>query len=213
MAVGGFRPPESPLASWVGRVNVALPGEAWPTTEGQPMHALCQINLTEMPFRPAGLEDVELVTVFIGPSELPLDTPNGVGWCLRAYPDIQALVPLKPVSSGAAIRAFPMRPEVVEEDFPCWEDVPIELPDSVEDQYDDLFANSEGIKLGGWPSLVQSEIYWAPLSEHSAEPHYVFQIDSVEKANWQWGDSGIGYFGRGSTPGASSEWFLSWQCY
>jgi uncharacterized protein YwqG len=212
MQVGGFRPPDSPLVSWFGRVNVALPGESWPASGGAPMHPLCQINVVELPFRPAGLEDVQMVTVFIGPSELPYETPNGVGWCLRAYQDVQALVPLEGAPRGSAIRAYPMRPEVVEEDFPCWEDVSIELPESVEERYDDLFPNAGGVKLGGWPSLVQSEIDGPPRDPQAA-PRYVFQIDSVEKAHWQWGDSGVGYFGRGSTPETSSDWFLSWQCY
>lgn len=213
MQVGGFRPPEAPAGSWFGRVNLALPGESWPTTAGQPMHALCQINTTELPFRPAGLEDVEFVAVFIGPSELPLDTPNGVSWCLRAYPDLGALAPLAPVLGGSPIRAFPMRPEVVEDDFPCRDDVPIDLPDAVEDRYDELFANAGGFKLGGWPTLVQSEIVWAPLNAHPAEPRYVFQIDSIEKAGWSWGDRGVGYFGRGTAPGRTGEWVMSWQCY
>jgi hypothetical protein len=177
------------------------------------MHALCQINVLELPFRPAGLEDVELVAVFIGAGELPIDTPNGVGWCLRAYDNIGALVPLEPTPSESAVRAFPMRSELVEEDFPCWEDVAIDLPSTIDEQYGDLFTNTEGVKLGGWPTLVQGEIQWAPFTNHDTEPQYVFQVDSVEKANWQWGDNGVGYFGRASSPGASQEWFLTWQCY
>ncbi len=40
MEVGGFQPPEGPGGSWFGRVNLALPGEEWPTCEGRPMVAL-----------------------------------------------------------------------------------------------------------------------------------------------------------------------------
>ena len=56
MEIGGFRPPECPTASWFGRTSFALPGEPWPCTDGMPMHALCQINLTELPFRPPRLK-------------------------------------------------------------------------------------------------------------------------------------------------------------
>lgn len=198
MQIGGFRPPEAPGASWFGRVDLALPGEAWPTTGGAPMNALCQINLTELPFRPRGLEDVELVAVFIGPHELPAGTPNGVGWCLRAYPRVDALVPLAPAASG--IRAFPMRPEVIEADYPCRED----LPEDLDDEDDDRLPNAGGFKLGGWPTLIQGEISW-----ESPSTEYVFQIDSNDKAHWSWGDAGVGYFGRDS----AGEWALDWQCY
>ena len=84
--IGGFRPPDDPATSWFGRVNFAADGEDWPRSHGRPMHALCQINLTEMPFRPPRLDDVDFVTVFVGPDELPSDDINGMNWFLRAYP-------------------------------------------------------------------------------------------------------------------------------
>ncbi|MHC4974852.1 MAG: DUF1963 domain-containing protein, partial [Planctomycetota bacterium] len=77
----------------------------------------------------------------------------------------------------------------------------------------DLFENTPGFKLGGWPTLIQSEIFWAPWNRHPAAPEYVFQIDSTAKGNWSWGDGGVGYFGRGTAPGKTDEWALAWQCY
>jgi len=211
--IGGFRPPEDPLHSWFGRVNWCAPGEVWPESGGKLMHALCQINLTGLPFRPPRLDDLALITVFIGPDELPLDTPNGEGWCLRAYPGLDGLVPLAPRETGSPIKSFPMRARVIERDYPCWEDVAIELPPEIGDAYFDLFENIGGLKLGGWPSLVQSEIFWAPWNRHPAAPEFVFQIDTTEKGNWMWGDNGVGYFGRGTAPGRRDEWTLAWQCY
>ncbi len=82
---GGFAPPADPRASWFGRVLVGAPGETWPESAGRPMYALCQINLTVLPFRPHRLDDIAFIAVFIGPADLPLDTANGDGWCLRAY--------------------------------------------------------------------------------------------------------------------------------
>lgn len=76
-----------------------------------------------------------------------------------------------------------MRPRVVEEDFPCWEGLPFDIPESVQDNYEDLFSNVSGLKLGGWPTLIQSEIFWAPWNQHPAAPEYVFQVDSEPKAN------------------------------
>jgi uncharacterized protein YwqG len=212
--VGGFQASQDPTESWFGHVSVCATGESWPETGGRPMHALCQINLTGIPFRPKRLEDVEMLAVFIGPDTLPMDEPNGQNWCIRAYPRIAGLVPLAHRDTGSKIKSFPMRARVVEHDFPCWEDVPLELSEEIAaDNYFDLFENTSGLKLGGWPTLVQAEIYWAPWNRHPAAPEYVFQIDSENKAHWSWGDGGVGYFGRGTAEGKEDEWTCAWQCY
>ena len=211
--IGGFRPEENAGASWFGQVNLAAPGEDWPFTNGKPMHALCQINVDELPFRPDGLEDIKLISVFVGPDELPDSTPNGTNWCLRAYPATQHLVPLAQVESSSQINVLPMRAEIIEEDYPMWEDVNIELPELIADDYYDHFENIGGLKLSGWPTLIQSEIYWAPWNKHPAKPRYIFQIDSTDKGNWMWGDGGVGYFGRGTAEGHENEWTCEWQCY
>lgn len=215
MEIGGFRPPEGLAGSWFGRVNLALPGEEWPTTGGKPLHALAQIDLTQLPFKPARMEDLAMINVFISDEALEEDSPNGQGWCLRAYPDLSALVPLEQVDTDSEIRALPMRPEIVEEDYPTWDDAADEdLPDEVAQRYHDLFQTAEGFKLGGWPFLAQHQIDWgSPFQEHPARPEFVFQIDSTDKGGWFWGDSGFGYFGRGTRPGRTDEWVMTWQCY
>jgi len=106
-----------------------------------------------------------------------------------------------------------MKFRVVEEDYPCWEDVPVECPEEIDDEYYDLFDNVRGFKFGGWPTLIQSEIFWAPWNKHDAIPEYVFQIDTTEKGNWMWGDNGVGYFGKGTAEDKTNEWALAWQCY
>ncbi len=75
LEIGGFRPPENADASWLGQVNLAAPGEEWPRTGREPMDALCQINIDEMPFRPPGLEDIGFISVFIGPATFLLMRP------------------------------------------------------------------------------------------------------------------------------------------
>lgn len=211
--IGGFRPPQNPMSSWFGRVGFSLPGEAWPSTDGQPMHALCQINLTELPFRPPRLDDLEMIAVFIGPDDLPFDAPNGINWCLRGYRSLEQLVRLPVEQTRTHIKPFPMRAYVIEEDYPRHEDMPCEVPVQIKDEYHKLCKNVFAFKLGGWPSLVQSEISWGAWNQHPFAPEYVFQIDSTEKGNWYWGDTGLGYFGRGTAPGHENEWALEWQCY
>ena len=211
--IGGFRPPEDPTTSWFGKVGFCKDGEGWPHYQGKPMHALAQINLTELPFKPSGLEEFEFITIFIGPDELPVDEPNGTKWVIRTYDSLADLIPLEETESGSWLKPFPMKPREIDEDYPCWEDVPIECPEEIDNDYYDLFENVGGFKLGGWPTLIQSEIFWAPWNKHDACPEYVFQIDTTEKGNWMWGDNGVGYFGRGTAEGKENEWALVWQCY
>jgi uncharacterized protein YwqG len=210
--IGGFRPTEGEFESWFGRVNVCASGETWPESGGKPMHALCQINVCKLSTRPELLTDIDFIAVFVGPDALPVDAPNGENWCLRAYKNIDTLVSLPPRDTNSPIRAFPMQPKTIEADFPCWGDVPADIADELEERYFDFYENVGGLKLGGWPTLIQSEIYWAPFNQHPALPEYAFQIDSTEKGNWAWGHSGVGYFGRGTAPGMENEWALAWQC-
>jgi hypothetical protein len=213
MDVGGFRPPEDPAVSWFGKVDLALPGEQWPESGGQPMYALCQINLSELPFRPPHLDDLAMITVFIGPSDLPVDQSNGDNWCLRTYTDIAVLCPIQTPAGRPEIKAFPLKPRVVEADFPCLDDVSESGADvGDEEEHSQRCPNANGLKFGGWPTLIQSTISWSASDEDRISPQYVFQIDSCEKAHWQWGHGGVGYFGRGSAEGHSDEWTLTWQC-
>jgi len=217
--------PADPLrASWFGRVNVALPGERWPAVDGTPMAPIAQLNLREATFVPPALADIALLTVFFGPDVFSSDSENGDGWLVRAYPVLDELraidVPAAPVESlresryqsDAPVRAMPIRYRSLAADFPDWDDVPPELdiPEAIDDSWYDHFGAHEGSKLGGWPSLIQSEIYWAPMNEHPANPEYVFQIDSVPKAKFELVAGGVCYFGRG-TGNARNVWTFTTQ--
>ncbi len=211
--VGGFRPDDDPSSSWFGRVLLGAKGDEWPISNGKPMLPLAQINLEKLPFKPTGLENLSFLSIFIDSENLPISTPNGLGWKVFSYKSQALLTPLTQPITTSNIRPFPMKAKIIEEDFPCWEDVEIELPDDVHENYYDLFENANGIKLGGWPSLIQSEIFWAPYNQHPAKPKYLFQIDSVPKSGWGWADGGVGYFGRGTESSSLNEWVMEWQCY
>ncbi|MCP5021089.1 MAG: DUF1963 domain-containing protein [bacterium] len=213
MEIGGFQPPVDPAASWFGDVKLSAAGEAWPLMGEKPMVPLCQVNLTNLPIPIPRLEDIALLTVFVGPEELPGDEPNGTNWAIRTYSSLEDLVPVEKPQLPGIVRPFPMQPRVLEADYPCYEDVAFELPPGLSEDYYDICDNVLGFKLGGWPTLIQSEIWWAPHNDHPASPEYVFQIDSTEKGNWMWGDSGVGYFGRGTTSTQRDEWSIQWQCY
>ena len=117
---------------------------------------------------------------------------------------------VSPSTPDGGLKPFQMKPHLIEEDYPVYDGIGEEMPAELKDP--EAFRNVPGFKLGGWPSLIQSEIFWAPFSRHSARPEFVFQIDSTIKGNWSWGDSGVGYFGRGTCEGHRDEWILAWQC-
>jgi uncharacterized protein YwqG len=214
MKVGGFRPSDNPQASWIGKVLLAESDEKWPYFKNNPMIALCQVNLNDFPFKPEILTDIAFITIFIDGEEIPNEEDiNGTSWCLRAYKSLEDLVPLAQVKTTSPIKPMQMLPEVVEQDFPYREDCPIEIPEKYNENYNEIFPNAEGIKFGGWPTLIQSEINWAGLHEHLSEAGFAFQIDSVEKARWQWGDNGVAYFGRATKEGEKDEWTFAWQCF
>ncbi len=211
--VGGFRPPDNPLSSWFGKVDYCEENENWPLSDGKPMLPLAQINLNEFPYKPKRLENIEFITIFIDQENLPTDKSNGDGWEIRVYKSVNNLVSITKPEINSHIKPFPMQAVEEEIDYPCWEDIPVDCPEEIEDEYYDLYENIPGFKFGGWPTLIQSEIYWAPWNKHPASPEYVFQIDTEDQAHWSWGDGGVGHFGLGTALGKEDEWALEWQCY
>lgn len=74
-----------------------------------------------------------------------------------------------------------------------------------------VFETAAGFELGGWSHLVQGGIWRDSWNERPAARAYVFQIDRTEKGNWMWGDTGVGYSGRGTPSGHTDDWTFSWQ--
>ena len=211
--LGGFRPPEDPLCSWFGDVLVCKEGEQWPSwkhpvsLETVLLTPLAQFNLTEAPFVPEKLKRFKMITVFIDGEELPFDTPYGDGWIVKAYESLDDLVPLKKPNFDFEIKPFPMKWELIENEGPVWEDA-CDITDMSEfnlvtdSEYEDRYENSERTKLGGHPTLLQGRLQFNMND-------YVFQIGTEDKAEWMWGDSGIGYFGLND----AGKWLFEWTCY
>jgi hypothetical protein len=211
--IGGFRPPEDPLASWAGRVRVAAAGEGWPETAGEPMLALAQINLREAPFVPAPLEELALVTLFVGPRNLPVAEPNGTNWALRAYRSLDELVPVaepEPPRAGdpkarkgekPTYQALPVRWQRID-DHPGREDVPFDRRDEYDALGDDVPTAAGGLKLGGWPTCVQGPVSW----HHAQEAEYAFQVDTMPRIGFEVGFGGALYVAR-----SGDDWVIDWQ--
>jgi Domain of unknown function (DUF1963) len=174
--VGGLRPPDDPLTSWLGQVRAVGQGEEWPTRDGTPLAGICQIRTSELPHVPPALRGVALITVFLRAEEGVPVPPSGVddhGWEVRVYENLDRVVPVDGVMA-TSIRPFPVRWQLFEADLPSWEDaarvLTAEELAELEEGFDDLEGPADGLKVGGWPSLIQGEIYWAPWNRHPRRP-------------------------------------------
>jgi hypothetical protein len=196
-----------------GRVNACVRGEDWPYFAGRPMQPVAQLNLREAPYVPESLHDVALIAVFFDREATPVDAKNGNGWLLRAYPSLDGLELLKAPAEFERIRGRPARYTLLERDFPDWDDAAnLNVPDDLADDWEEEFGSAEGSKIGGWPTLLQSEIYWAPNNEHFANPEFAFQLARMDKLKTAIPADSFGYFGRGTGP-ASGVWTFAWQSY
>lgn len=201
--IGGFRPPENPLASWFG-CGVCLPGEALPTHKGKDMFPLLQINVSELPYVPQELADIKALVVFHTRDDHPFDKPHGDGWLIREYDSLENLVLLPQSSEPDLVRPFPISWSLIEDDAPGWEDAwsLVDLTAVNEDEdassaFFDDFNRYPGTKVGGFPDEIQ----------HGVELEgFVFQIGSEEKAGWEWVDQGTAYYFKN----ANGVW--RWDC-
>ncbi len=199
--VGGFRPPEDPATSWMGTVKL---GEEWPRS----MYGVLQLVTRELPVRPPALEGIELLTLFIA-GDLPIDTPNGLGWCLRTYERLDGLPPL--VAPDAALKPFPLAFSAVD-DWPGLDNVPFELIEDWRAQTHedaDRYEPRPGLKVGGWPYCIQSEVEWREHGERVPDVEFVLQVDSDDKVGFVVADRGVFYVGYRA---AAGTWHATWQC-
>jgi uncharacterized protein YwqG len=218
LTIGGFRPTRNPLATHFGLAPVALPKETWPCVGEHPLFFICQLNLTEAPFVPELARDIALLTVFIEMRDRRLGRENGDGWLVRAYSRLDGLRSLV-IPAGATVpRGFEVRYELAE-DHPVYDDPERKVPVGFDPSGVHL-PNVQRTKIGGYASNIQSEQWWwytytpeEMLPGHPSQPRYCFQIASEDKVGLYWGDNGILYFARGTSPGCEGQWFLDTQCY
>ena len=178
--------------------------ETWPTVDGTPLSGVCQVNVAELPSVPETLGGVVLMTLFMEVVD-GLPDPNAT-WEVRTYTSFDELAPIEPVVASA-VRPFPMRWHAVEADMPAWEDVSslLDLADPAE--YSE--RPHDGLKVGGWPTLIQGGTHWEPEDRRSAAPQFVWQVDSDEKTGIVWGDAGVLHLARGTAD--VDVWALSWD--
>ena len=196
---GGFRPANTANESWIGKVYLFKEEEGIPTDqEGVQMIPLLQLCMESMPFIPALLKHIHVLTIFIG-EEMPDDVAkNGEGWLIRTYSKEDKLIIFETENENSKLKAFPLKATMVKEDYPVWdggglsealEDEIVELEESGEIlDYGEVAENIYGHKLGGYPSFNQPGIDFGPGFE------FVLQISSDDKVGLNIVDQGTLFF-------------------
>lgn len=205
---GGFKPTNSIFESWIGCVYLYAEDEEIPKdTNCNLMLPLMQLCFENLPFVPSALSDTKVITVFIA-ANLPVDLcENGNNWLIREYKNTDDLVVKDLTNELSYLKAFPLQPQIITEDYPVWdgggipeeiEDRIIELEDSgeIEDYYD-IVENNYGHKIGGYPTFCQSGVSFGDDFE------FLIQISSDEKANLNIVDSGTIFLAKKSK---TNEW-------
>ncbi len=198
----------SDFASNFGLKLVAKPNESWPECDFvtqqdrnreafftgkqappdiKPLFFLCQINLTEAPYVPDNLKDIEIITIFINPNFI-----DSYPYVVRAYKSLDGLVPVSIPKECTFEEGYQISWELAE-DVPmeAYEDEYCDLDDS--DQAYEEFKKLEKYleknhrnhsKIGGYPTTIQNEI------------DSDLQINSTDKLGLMFGDLGILYLKR-----------------
>lgn len=194
---GGKRPTKELMESWIGRVGWKASGEQLPEDyNGEPMVPVMTLFIKDLPYVPEVIKHFELITVFISVTAIEECMLEEGDFCVRTYDSLEALEPCDWQTDY--IKAFPLTPKVIEEDYPTWDsdDIPeamrtiiIELENAGEtDYFEDIAGADESFhKIGGYPSYIQSGITWENYE-------FIFQITSDDKANFYFGDAGNIYF-------------------
>jgi hypothetical protein len=197
---GGKRPTGELLESWIGSVCWQQDGEKIPKDRsGSNMIPIAAIFLKDLPYLPLELSGIELVTIFMSNNiwDNLISDDLSPWFCIRTYHSLEQLVPCKYQTD--MIKSFPLIPQLVENDYPCWDGggIPEEIEDIIlqlettegidyfDDICEEIYAQH---KVGGYPAFCQSGYSFG----HGYE--FVMQISSDVKALLHIVDSGKFYF-------------------
>jgi uncharacterized protein YwqG len=181
-------------------------GENWPTTlSGRDMEFIFQIVNNGNIHLP---ETIKLVQFFYDFEEYPSQTGDD-GWLIKVYDKIdpEAMVEiLSPAETDAPNFCTVQFKKV--QSLPDWEGIELYDPRIMKlasvlneadpwDLYDEVVRRLIGeqdyrSQIGGYPKWVQNES--TPENGNGKLLPLLFQIDSEEKAELMWGDSGLLYF-------------------
>ena len=175
-----------------GGVPLGSAGESWPEHDGQPLFPMLSVQTSELPFVPSIFGGDAYVVIFIKADEYEVATNDGT-LVLRRYSEMTGLVPLAVPPEAETtrlplgfkeIRDFP-EPSVISE---ALEDRPelLEAYEQESDKWESAFPCADGIKIGGYPLLIQETAFLKSL-----DPDFAIQLDGTDL--YSYGDSGVGY--------------------
>lgn len=200
---GGIRPTNEVGESWIGKVCFELKNEKYPVDKnGNKMIPIATIFLDENLYVPNNLEGIKLITIFMDEKiwNNLVDVDLSKWFHIRMYKNIDEIVACNYTSDK--LKAFPLIPELKENEFPMWDDLDdemIKFINELEDRYqidyynDIMEENNANHKIGGYPCSIQGGVGYSDGFE------FVLQIASDYKANFNIVDSGNFYFGYSSS--------------
>ncbi|WP_312932052.1 hypothetical protein [Pseudomonas sp.] len=215
LVAGGFRPTEADDESWLGRVFLFGPDEALPLdAAGEPMLPIAQFHLPNLiPSMPL-LEGVRVLTLFMSRRFPEPFEPMGANWLIREYGEHDTLVRKHLPAVDSPLKAFAVKPHVVERDCPLWDGggVPLDLEREVLalmragdiESYYAITTHCYEHKVGGFPSFCQAGV------EPDEGFEFVFQVSSDAKINLNVVDSGSLLFWKNAQTG---EWAFYYDFY
>ena len=202
--------------SWLGRVTRQNPGEERPVdAEGTPLEPLATIFVRDLPYVPAPLKKLELITIY-APQEAwaadPEEEPR-LGCVIRSYASVENLEPCDYESTELTPCIF--TPEHVRNDIPkwpncggsgeLWEEICEHEISRGKYYQDDIYPTDyETHKLGGYPTYAQE----AP--ELPAGYEFVLQISHDDNAGLDIGDCGNYFFYYNAS---ENDWRVYADCY
>lgn len=202
--------------SWLGCVTWQQPGEERPVdAEGTPLEPLATIFVRDLPYIPASLKNLELITIYAPEEAWAMDpeVEPRLGCVIRSYTRLEGLEPCKAESTGLV--SCILTPEHVGNDipkWPCcggskelWEEICEHEICRGKDYQDDIYpTDHETHKLGGYPTYAQD----APEIPEGYE--FVLQISHDDNAGLGIGDCGNYYFYYNPV---TNDWRVYSDCY
>lgn len=157
-------------------------GESWPTKDGNALVCILTIYTPELPEVPDFLRAAEYWAFFIEPRSYEQVAEDG-SLVVRQYRSITSLC-LLPQPAGAKGIPLQLRfREII--DYPS-DFALAKAPPAVAHAAESRFECHSGIKLGGYPHLIQETAFLESL-----DPDYQIQLDCSNY--YMYADSGIGY--------------------
>ncbi len=193
---GGFQPENTIGVSWIGAIKWKRPEDELPKDkDGVEMLPLAMIFTGNLEYVPEEIRDVVLCNVFISPNIYDHLIDMEGYYAVQTYTTLDGLEPCSWINGE--IKAFPLKPQLVEDDFPMWDGgMDADIEDEIcameqrgeIDYYEDIQTQSYSMhKVGGYPAYIQSGGW-------TKEYEFIFQISSDEKAQLNIVDSGSFYF-------------------